>query len=465
LDLTYPSGHPKAGKPLDKICLIGKNGTGKTTLLELLNLLLSRSDSNNTKLGDLESKLLIQLTDNKGNQFYITPGISRQKFLPGFETNFNGRMSYLSHGLYFLRNQLKSQDLFGKSNEHLMERKAFQEAFIDSKELPDSFLDFFHPERHSNRSCLIFSPVDSGKNEFQETGMVPNTYLSEALKHYKTPPFKFTISTANVKDFWMSVIYHVNNRRERREEFERRPENLDLSKRELIHAFDRSNPDILDKLSPLWDNILEETGFRFNVHGAKAPTQLNENLEAYIQKGNFAEPLEWRRLSSGIQMFLLRLGYLSTIFFNRNVEQCIALVDEPEHMIFADLQYKLMDLYLQISRNTQFIVATHSPIIAAQFEPCERVILDFEEKGFVYRRPATTPEGDDPNDILHADFGVKSLLGRKGIEKWERYLKLKQLMAIEGNTEHKLAMAKEFIQIANEYHFLSDEKGNQINGI
>ncbi len=36
LDLTYPKGHTKAGKPLDKICIIGDNGTGKTTLLELI---------------------------------------------------------------------------------------------------------------------------------------------------------------------------------------------------------------------------------------------------------------------------------------------------------------------------------------------------------------------------------------------------------------------------------------------
>ena len=29
LDLTYPLGHKKEGKPLDKICIIGQSGTGK----------------------------------------------------------------------------------------------------------------------------------------------------------------------------------------------------------------------------------------------------------------------------------------------------------------------------------------------------------------------------------------------------------------------------------------------------
>lgn len=33
LDLTYPQGHEKEGKPLDKVCFIGQSGTGKTTVL------------------------------------------------------------------------------------------------------------------------------------------------------------------------------------------------------------------------------------------------------------------------------------------------------------------------------------------------------------------------------------------------------------------------------------------------
>ena len=36
LDLTYPKGHDKEGKPLDKICIIGQSGTGKTNLLKVI---------------------------------------------------------------------------------------------------------------------------------------------------------------------------------------------------------------------------------------------------------------------------------------------------------------------------------------------------------------------------------------------------------------------------------------------
>lgn len=36
IDLTYPKGHPKEGEPLDKVCIIGQSGTGKTTLLKIM---------------------------------------------------------------------------------------------------------------------------------------------------------------------------------------------------------------------------------------------------------------------------------------------------------------------------------------------------------------------------------------------------------------------------------------------
>ncbi|MFY7911455.1 MAG: cell division protein FtsZ [Emticicia sp.] len=46
LDLTYPKGHEKEGKPLDKVCFIGQSGTGKTSLLELFPMFLNEYQTN-----------------------------------------------------------------------------------------------------------------------------------------------------------------------------------------------------------------------------------------------------------------------------------------------------------------------------------------------------------------------------------------------------------------------------------
>lgn len=36
IDLTYPKGHAKSGKPLEKVCFLGQSATGKTALLNLI---------------------------------------------------------------------------------------------------------------------------------------------------------------------------------------------------------------------------------------------------------------------------------------------------------------------------------------------------------------------------------------------------------------------------------------------
>ncbi len=41
IDLTYPKGHEKEGKPLDKVCFIGRSGSGKTSLLRLVKWFVS----------------------------------------------------------------------------------------------------------------------------------------------------------------------------------------------------------------------------------------------------------------------------------------------------------------------------------------------------------------------------------------------------------------------------------------
>src|ERR1700728_3377818 len=62
LDFTYPEGHDKAGEPLEKVCFIGRNGTGKTTLLNLIFQLLKGGYVSDTS-GHILFKLKI------GNEF------------------------------------------------------------------------------------------------------------------------------------------------------------------------------------------------------------------------------------------------------------------------------------------------------------------------------------------------------------------------------------------------------------
>jgi hypothetical protein len=79
-----------------------------------------------------------------------------------------------------------------------------------------------------------------------------------------------------------------------------------------------------------------------------------------------------------------------------------------------------------VGEDTQIFMATHNPIIASQFEPYERFILDFDEEGYVNVRRGTAPIGDDPNDILYKDFKVHSVMPKQGEKEYKRYRELKQ---------------------------------------
>lgn len=43
-DVTLDFTHPETGEALDRICFIGRNGTGKSTVLELLRQLLGHRE-------------------------------------------------------------------------------------------------------------------------------------------------------------------------------------------------------------------------------------------------------------------------------------------------------------------------------------------------------------------------------------------------------------------------------------
>jgi len=54
LDLTYPKGHKKEGEPLDKICIIGQSGTGKTNIL---NVIKNKKNDKNIKISFIQNKI------------------------------------------------------------------------------------------------------------------------------------------------------------------------------------------------------------------------------------------------------------------------------------------------------------------------------------------------------------------------------------------------------------------------
>lgn len=127
--------------------------------------------------------------------------------------------------------------------------------------------------------------------------------------------------------------------------------------------------------------------------------------------------------------------------------------------LFPDFLYDLITTYQEVfidkngENNTQFFVSTHSPIIAAQFEPYERIILEWDKEGWVKAYKGNAPIGDDPNDILEKDFGIRNIMGKKGQEMWEEFLQLKEKLRRSTDEKEKDKLVDRITELGTAYNF------------
>jgi len=391
LDFT----HPQTGEPLDKICFIGRNATGKSTILWILSHFL-----NNT-----------------------------------YDFFENGSFTF-----EFLMN--KNKYIFNHSPLNLEFSSNTNEIY--NLKLKNNFND-----------SVIYCPPESHINNYFFEN-IPETNVKEALSLFTERNFFNIVSNETVSDFWKTIVFNIKHREDLFNNFAN--ENENKSFKQLKEEFNNQQPDILKEIEKLWSKILKISNLYFDAENAKKPIQLTDNLEVYIKTKINNEIVPYKFLSTGIRNFIFKIGHIYSLYFNRKIERGFLLIDEPENSLFPDFLYDLIDdVYCKIieNQNTQFFVSTHNPIIAAQFEPYERFILDFDDDGYVIAKKGTVPVGDDPNDILFKDFGMRSIYTKKGIAKWERYLELKILIKQTTDETERNKLVEEFSKLGREYNFPS----------
>jgi len=432
-DITINFTHPQTGAPLVKVCFIGRNGTGKSTLLQQLFRLLSEAPPYRNFPSFLLAKY--QLANQK-----IYGCVYNQNLSAFFKEGIDQHNGWMD-------------DLYAwASNDpaHLIlkAKRKYGQYFLETS------LDVLALKPNSNDLC-IWVPPETAQNQYMTVTDLPQANVEKAHETYGIFQPVHTVSNETVSEFWGLLIYLLNKRREENDAFEQSPENLDKTKRVLMAEFDKKHPKVLEGLAEYWDKILDCAGLYFDAQNAKTPYQLKDNLRAYIRfKANEA-PLQYSGLSTGIRNYLFKIGHLYALYFNRKIERGFLLVDEPENSLFPDFLFELVEVYEQIltGKNTQFFVSTHSPIIAAQFEPYERKVLEWNDDGSVSVSDGKAPAGDDPNDVLEKDFGLPQLMGAKGLQKWEEYVSLIGQIHQETNEASKNKLIKKRREIGDLYNF------------
>jgi hypothetical protein len=458
LDLTYPVGHEKEGLPLEKVCFIGKNGTGKTTILEFIrdvfrdhHNLFSDKQAYSTATWGVEFVA-------KGKKFFVGK-IGNYEYEQGPEKKITGvktNMVFIPYEMYdervdlskmldqiFIENNLETFTLFEKFNNATA-------TYVGA----DTESDILDQGAYNNGTkLLIYSPIESENNNTLKTSWTELATRNDAVPFLKNLPFYHEVSFKFIKEFWALIISQTLEREDRRRDFEMDEKNINKTKKELLAEFDALNPDFLKVLDEKWTPVLGAAGLYFDYKGAKRPVQLENRLDAFIRLKSTNEIIPFNTLSSGIKYFIFRLGYLHSLYYQREISDSVVLFDEPENSFFPDVQYSIIDIYANKTDfpNTQFFFATHSPIIASQFEKEERIILEFDEENKVRAKKGKAPRGDDPNDVLEEDFGRVELMPQYGELMFKEFKKIKRL--IESDTNVSKEDYEKFIELGNKYNF------------
>lgn len=474
LKLTYPDDYAnqsKRGKPLDKVCFIGKNGTGKSTLLLAINELF--------KKGNIRKEILSEARwdgNNNGNPFYSgyafifendkgdlflkgTPGAEkRSSFAEPNPSNVfvNISLAKIELGENFIEDvflnfdSTKRRELYQYSDTY--NRVDGYKKYADEY----SIMNAFHT---TNNNLLIYSPLEEASNNGEALTVAWNTIARRNdASYYNQFPIEIEIAYSSLKLFWSLIIFQTLQRDKKRAEFENLPENLQKKKIELINEFNKQQPDFLKLLANKWDKILSDCGLYFDYETAIVPQTLEDSFHAYIKRKKDGRTIQYHQLSTGIRNFIFRLGYLYSLYFDRNIQSGIALFDEPEYSLHPELLRDVIGYYTNKEDfpNTQFFFATHNATIASQFEPEERVILEFNDDYEVEPKKGSAPEGDDPNDILLQDFGISNTMTTKGVEKWKEYLEYRKKAQTAIAEEEKEEYLSKAMEIAMEYKFGKD---------
>lgn len=378
IDLTYPPGHEKAGQPLEKICIIGQSGTGKTSLLRLIKWFISRD----RRIGD-DQKLAVP-DGGKVSMDFVLNDLNFRLTNDGVDLEYS------------------SFDIAGKDKRKAKEKLSLPDwekrLFNEVKNINNLMINF-PTELISQRSIrrkeevLDLSPtMREVQRVYRENlGGKPVTTLEEGINRAKQNAFRDKLKPGQIIDFaiedvektWHLVLKEM--REYRGQELVLNKNISDILKQEPGNVFKlqkaqaeleawMSNPNPYDKLADqCLDPILKKLDLR---------VKRDINLESILNLGfvqlqtpeGIDVPIEnwstgtWQIVRTMAPLFVLKPSW------------AVVLMDEPERSLYPDIQTTIIDTYVEYAKGSQLFFATHSPIIASCFEPWEVIELKYDHE-------------------------------------------------------------------------------------
>jgi predicted ATP-dependent endonuclease of OLD family len=364
LDLTYPKGHLKAGQPLDRICIIGQSGTGKTNLLKLLaiesfrasrytdiitSISILKNISVEFSFGEYEIVKNIDLEEKKEGETEDEVSNYWDKIIKsGKKVSFEEAVEVWTK---YIEDNVPNLIYFPAELNYAID-KYNSESTLKGKSIID-----FSIENAANSWNLILSDIQ----KYQEEELKIRQEISKIAEHSK-----------DIKEIQKAVKKLENWRKK------------------------NFNP-IEDVAKNCLDPLLKNFGLRVKTN---LEFQTKEDI-GFIK----IEDLNGNEIPNGLLSTGTKQALLSALpLYFLKPSNALILYDEPERSLFPDIQRFIIDYYLSLTNNCQFIFATHSPIIASSFDPWEIVELKFDKDWNVYRDLYYEGENHIDNYYLHPKF-------------------------------------------------------------
>jgi ABC-type lipoprotein export system ATPase subunit len=330
IDLTYPKGHKKAGKPLDKVCIIGQSGTGKTTLLRIIG-------GHTYTIGKLFSDYQPEEFANVSVSTISKTIATETKVI--VNTNENNKLTY----------RWIKQEMDGE--------------FVPFSEL----IEKFKKNEGEIKNNFIYFPAELKYNEHESKGVNLTSKRVIDFGDY------------NLGDVWNIVLEKIQEYQEAelkiRQEVSKVVEDNsnDIEAiQKAVRKLERFRKKEFNPLAEIADECLDPLLKHFN---------LRVKRELDIQRKEDLGFIKQSLLSTGTKQVI----FSATPLFLLKPEGALILYDEPERSLYPSIQKFITDYYVSLTKDSQFFFATHSPIIASSFEPWEIVELKFNAKGEVYQ--------------------------------------------------------------------------------
>lgn len=348
------------GKVLDVIVIAGINGTGKTSLLQLLSKLFS-NNSNKEKDIIICNKIESEYVVSKEDFLFLKQSIN--EIDESFKRHKLGKFKYLIKHLNIVERQNKygyirlSYELNKKSDKFNVKNNDFP-VFLSLQR--GNFFKILYFTAHSDE--LNNSDKKSPGPSIKRDGIVLSIDvlgLKEEVKQYIVESVKNSLLEHRKQTGEEAIKYRIS-------EINQLLQGIDL-KTKLVD---------IEPEMPIFESF---NGKRVLLDD----------------------------LSSGER----QIYYRATLLNQLNFQKGLILVDEPENSLHPTWQKDILKLYQNVSLNNQVILATHSPHIIASVHPKNLFILYMNEETKKIEvinaaKAGLHTRGLEPNRILKEVMGT-----------------------------------------------------------